>query len=260
MKKIFIIASLIIFNYSNAQTGVNTDDPKATLHVKLDSSATDIAPGIISPLLTGNQLKAKDNLYQSAHIGAIVYVSEAANPTSNKTVHVVREGYYYFDGTVWRGFEADKQSEDDATRFLGGTVYVYMDGNLPSNAEMLANEFVIGGGNNHNYTIGTLSEVSNKGRIKNLRGNGYTISNTYSGIFDIKFDLPLDEIYGISVNIYDTYASGSNDPNPATPGTSLNTNDNAQVAYISNGIIRIKTGNDGGQLANRSFTFLVTGK
>lgn len=58
---------------------------------------------------------------------------------------------------------------------------------------------------------------------------------------------------------------GGNIPSGASPvttdvGMRLTTNDNAQVAYISNSIIRIKTGDSSGGLGNRSFTFLVTGK
>nr|WP_297308927.1 hypothetical protein [uncultured Flavobacterium sp.] len=40
----------------------------------------------------------------------------------------------------------------------------------------------------------------------------------------------------------------------------ITTNDNAQVSFISDHIIRIKTGDDPGNKSNRSFTFLVTGK
>ncbi|WP_313376642.1 hypothetical protein [Chishuiella sp.] len=77
----------------------------------------------------------------------------------------------------------------------------------------------------------------------------------------IKFNTALTNIYGISVNILASYGSkNTGTPDSTQPGTTLATNDNSQVSYISNSIIRIKTGNSVGALSNRSFTFLVTGQ
>lgn len=260
MKKYFIIMMALVAYNGNSQTGINTYDPQATLHVKEDVNDPNLAVGIIAPLLTGNQLKAKDNLYQTAHTGAIVYVTQAANPTTTKTIHVTKPGYYYYDGVVWRGFESEIEIVDDATRFLGGTVYVYFNTlTVPSGGQTIPDSRVIGGASGQSYPVGTITEESSKGGIMSLLGNGYTISNESPGIFDIKFDVPLEEIYGISVNIYDAYGP-SDTPDPLTPGNTLKTTDNTQVAFISNSIIRVKTGNSLGQLANRSFTFLVTGQ
>lgn len=250
----------LVMYHVNAQTGINTNDPKATLHVKEDITNPNLAVGIIAPVLTGDQLKAKDDLYETVHTGAIVYVTQAASPTTPKTIHVTKPGYYYYDGVNWLGFEADIEIVDDATRFLGGTVYVYLNSSsVPSGGQTIPDSKLIGGSTGQSYTIGTITGQSSKGGIMSLLGNGYTISNQSPGIFDIKFDVPLEEIYGISVNIYDTYGSGDT-PIESTPGTTLQTTDNTQVAFISNNIIRVKTGNASGSLSNRSFTFLVTGK
>ncbi len=158
------------------------------------------------------------------------------------------------------GVPVIQTTNTDATRYLGGTVYVRFN---TTSGGTLANAKVIGGANGTSYSIGTLTASSSKGGINSVIGNGYTISNPAAGIFDIKFDTVLNNIYGISVNIVDAYGSGSStivDPDPSTPGNPLFTNDNTQVSFISNSIIRIKTGNSAGNLSNRSFTFLVTGK
>ncbi|WP_449399117.1 hypothetical protein [Chryseobacterium wanjuense] len=94
---------------------------------------------------------------------------------------------------------------------------------------------------------------------------GYTISNPSNGIFDILFNVPLTEIYGISINIVDAYGyNGGNQggsiglgqsPDATVPGSILFTDDNAQVSFISDSILRVKTGNSAGTLSNRSFTF-----
>jgi len=251
--------TLIAFN-GKAQTGINTINPKATLHIKADDTKPNQAVGVIAPLLTGNQLKAKDNYYNAALTGTIVYVTSAANPTSTKTENVNKEGYYYFNGRIWKGLEADLDPEGDATRFLGGTVYVYFDSMIGYEGS-LSSHFMIGGYMGYLYNLGTHDEYSQVGGIQKILGNGYRISNPSQGIFDIEFDTPLEEIYGISVNIYDTYPeSPSFNPQSESPGGVLKTTDNTQVAYISNRYIRIKTGDSTGELSNRSFTFLVTGR
>ncbi|MFZ4927963.1 hypothetical protein [Chryseobacterium sp. Mn2064] len=89
------------FAYDTGYFGLNTYDPKATF--ELASSPADLtrADGLIGPKLTGNELKAKDGLYEINQTGAIVFVTAAASPTTAKTVNVTKMGYYYFNGTVW---------------------------------------------------------------------------------------------------------------------------------------------------------------
>ncbi|SEV93475.1 hypothetical protein SAMN05421841_0266 [Chryseobacterium wanjuense] len=263
-KTLFTVILTVLSHVFYAQVGINTPNPQATLDVVGQEKNLRKVDGIIAPRLAGNQLKAKDGLYGSSQIGAIVYATSPASPVSTKTQNVTAVGYYYFDGSVWVAFNTSKNI-NDATRYLGGTVYVKFQQQSGGN---LSNSKVIGGTENTNYNVGTVSQTSLKGGIDSVIGNGYTISNPRSGIFDIKFDNPLTQIYGISVNIVDSY--GYNDGNQSNipagtgstatePGMRLLTNDNAQVSYISNSIIRVKTGNSNGGLDNRSFTFLVTG-
>ena len=92
---------------ANAQTslgkvGINTPSPNATLDVTGNPTDTNAADGILAPRLTGNELKAKDALYDTPQIGTLVYATAAANPTTTKTINVTSEGYYYFDSNkVW---------------------------------------------------------------------------------------------------------------------------------------------------------------
>ncbi|AZA77962.1 hypothetical protein EG359_11340 [Chryseobacterium joostei] len=66
-----------------------------------DTNST-IIDGFKSPRLTGDQLKAKDNVYSANQTGSIVYVTAATNSPSVKTINVTDIGYYYFDGAVWK--------------------------------------------------------------------------------------------------------------------------------------------------------------
>jgi len=150
--------------------------------------------------------------------------------------------------------------QEDATRFLGGTVYARF--NQSSNGTLSSGSVI-----SSNYAVGTnnTSVTPRAGGINSIIGSGYKVSNPSNGIYDIQFNTAYTQIYGISVNIVDAYGVGSGvpagkNPEPEKAGASIATNDNAQVAYISNGIIRIKTGDSNGVLSNRSFTFLVTGR
>ncbi|MGG5209549.1 hypothetical protein ACQWU4_11425 [Chryseobacterium sp. MIQD13] len=103
MKKTLFLIGILSFTFSNAQVGINTGVPKATLDITglpSDNTKTD---GLIAPRITGNELKAKDALYASGQTGAIIYATAPASPITPKTVNVTTAGYYYFTGTVWTG-------------------------------------------------------------------------------------------------------------------------------------------------------------
>ncbi len=100
-KHIILISSILISNISYSQVGIDTDEPKATLDIKASPLNEKKIDGLIAPRLTGNQLKANDGKYGADQIGAIIYATAAASPTTDKTINVTNAGYYYFDGTVW---------------------------------------------------------------------------------------------------------------------------------------------------------------
>lgn len=106
MKKNTILLAILLFSglayAQEGRVGINTTEPKATLDV--EASPTDLTKtdGFIAPRLTGNQLKNKDSNYTNNQTGAIVYATEAASPTTAKTINVTEAGYYYFDSNVWQ--------------------------------------------------------------------------------------------------------------------------------------------------------------
>jgi hypothetical protein len=106
----------------NAQVGVNTDTPKATLDVMGKPSDVTVADGFIAPRLTGNEIKAKDALYGTDQTGVVVYVTAAASPVSTKTANVTATGYYYFDGTVWQSLQS-KTSITDKWFYMPSIVF-----------------------------------------------------------------------------------------------------------------------------------------
>jgi hypothetical protein len=98
------VFSLLFCGGAFAQVGVNTEAPKATLHILPANTDSSTPEGIIAPNLTRAQLISKDNQFYGNQRGAIVYVTDLSGTTSTKTNLVAAIGYYYFDGTVWQPF------------------------------------------------------------------------------------------------------------------------------------------------------------
>ncbi|MFY1046818.1 hypothetical protein [Chryseobacterium sp. GP-SGM7] len=99
MKNYFIIVLFfVICHNAKAQVGINTNDPKATLHIGPGVSTT-VADGIIPPKLTGDELLARENRYGTDQDGAVVYVTQGRTSATNsvKTIGVTSRGLYIFD-------------------------------------------------------------------------------------------------------------------------------------------------------------------
>lgn len=103
MKRIF----LLLLGFSSigllqAQIGVYTDSPKATLDVYANSIDGSTAEGMSAPRLTLSELASKDSKYQADQTGSIVYITNVTGTATSKTRNIISAGYYYFDGTLWQ--------------------------------------------------------------------------------------------------------------------------------------------------------------
>lgn len=126
MKKkiLFILLLLTVVFRANAQVGVNTENPKATLDVSATKTDGTTAEGIIAPKLSLQQLVVKDAKYTADQVGTIVYVNDISGTASTKTANIKKVGYYYFDGTLWKSFDqgwglTGNSGTDGAVNFLG---------------------------------------------------------------------------------------------------------------------------------------------
>ena len=107
--KIYIsyLLFVLIPVFINAQVGINTNNPQATLEVSHTSNS--ITPsGIIAPRVSLNYLVENDGLYKTEQKGTIVYVEDLLlsedNGITSSTVDINSNGYYYFDGIKWSNF------------------------------------------------------------------------------------------------------------------------------------------------------------
>lgn len=139
IKNLYSIAFIFIVSFSNAQVGVNTDTPAATLDIKEKRSGTvndaAAADGFISPRLTKSELAAKSaTAYDTPQKGAIVFVTDAASPSGNppslsEVANIDTPGYYYFDGNVWIGIPSGKID----LRMVGASNHLTMDAGINGN-------------------------------------------------------------------------------------------------------------------------------
>lgn len=108
MKKSYLFSALLFSFAMNAQTGrvgINTENPKATLHVEASASDANVLDGIIPPKLLGDQLKLKN--YTADQTGAIVYVTAVPTTLTGQVANISKKGYYFFDGTIWQSYQND---------------------------------------------------------------------------------------------------------------------------------------------------------
>lgn len=112
MKKILLGLIVLSFHAYDAQVGIDTALPNATLDIVAKPTDLSKIDGMIAPRLTGNELKGKDNLYTANQNATIVFATAAASPTTAKTVEVTKAGYYYYDAVLgkWVAFQSSTGS------------------------------------------------------------------------------------------------------------------------------------------------------
>lgn len=108
MKKVILTIGILAGVSSTfaqvGRVGINTDDPKATLHIKADKDNKDNNPGLIIPNVS------MDKLNEEGHEeSTLVYYSDGSNSAyinqnDQSTTENIgsKKGFYYYDGTDWQ--------------------------------------------------------------------------------------------------------------------------------------------------------------
>ena len=133
----FIISALVLSavtanaQVKNGMVGINTDEPRATMHIEPGVSES---KGLIIPRITAAQMKTMTNL---AHFGAdhhaiITYLKEQL-PLADRTgklVDVADPGYYYYDNTTgvqkWKTFGGGAEQDFKAIPTSSPGFYNYL--------------------------------------------------------------------------------------------------------------------------------------
>lgn len=160
-----------------AQVGIGTTTPQATLDITGEPTISTTLDGVIAPRITGDQLRAKT--YTAAQTAALVYVTAADTAPAGQTIDVTQIGYYFFNGTVW--VVVAPQSDDwtttgnantnAATHFLGTTIdedLVFKRNNIPSGWL---------NGTNTTYGVNSLNRLTNNGVFNTAIGQTALYAN-----------------------------------------------------------------------------------
>lgn len=108
MKKVILTIGILAGVSSTfaqvGRVGINTDDPKATLHIKADKNNKDNNPGLIIPDVSKDKLDTGEPVEST-----LVYYSEGSNSAyinqnNQSTTENIgsKKGFYYYDGTDWQ--------------------------------------------------------------------------------------------------------------------------------------------------------------
>lgn len=101
MKRILLpIFILGLASSAYSQVGINTVTPKATLDIAASPLSDNKSEGILIPKLSGDDLRAKNDLYNEDQNGTLLYVTSADTQPLGKTSHVTSVGFYSYDHSL----------------------------------------------------------------------------------------------------------------------------------------------------------------
>ena len=134
-KFILVTGCLLSITFFNAQVGVNTTQPKATLDVAGNPTDSSKLDGVLIPRLSGDQLVQKN--YSTDQTGAMVYVNQVPTSNTGQIINVKEVGFYLFDGSKWKSLNAPSYF------FMPSLVLPTNSANLPSYATFNTGVFTI---------------------------------------------------------------------------------------------------------------------
>lgn len=138
---------------ANAQVGIGTTTPNASLDVVGNATNATSIDGIIAPRISRTNLISK-TAYAAAQTGAIVYVNDITGTAdAGATANINTIGYYYFDGTKWMKFTPTVD-----LRLVGTNNHITQDAGVGNNGSSVgtgANNIGIGQNALNSVTTGS---------------------------------------------------------------------------------------------------------
>lgn len=106
LKKLLFISLTMFFFKVNAQVGIGTENPKATLDVvaaNKTGSSTNVE-GILIPRVSRERVQSMVNVEKST----LVFVDDVTSGSPDENME--QEGFYYFDGALWTDVAPKKEA------------------------------------------------------------------------------------------------------------------------------------------------------
>ena len=224
MKKKLLFSLLsfyFILNYGqNKNIGINTTDPKTTLHINANSTGT-VAEGLIIPRLTGDQIKNMP--VTTTENGMMIFATSGAASPSGTAININSEGFYFWNSVnnVWEKLNANPANTAwalsgntaTATSFLGTTNNIDL--------QFKRNNTLIGKLSTNNVSFGSRAlNSATTGIYNNALGGSALYYNTSGG-------------YNNALGVYSLYSNTTGTGNNGTGHQSLynNSTGNYNSAY-----------------------------
>lgn len=184
VKLILALVVLLCFTMqSKAQSiGINTIDPKASLHI-MASENVSLAEGLITPSLTRQQLIDKDAVYGIDQTNTLIYITDLSGITTSKTKEITSIGYYFFNGTSWQPFLIEPWNKiNTLEKATSNTDSIYQQGKVVVKGNTIGTV----NGTQAALTVHTADASFNNVRVG--KGNQNLARNTALGYNALSFD------------------------------------------------------------------------
>ena len=228
MKKKLLFSLLsfyFILNYGqNKNIGINTTDPKTTLHINANSTGT-VAEGLIIPRLTGDQIKNMP--VTTTENGMMIFATSGAASPSGTAININSEGFYFWNSVnnVWEKLNANPANTAwalsgntaTATSFLGTTNNIDL--------QFKRNNTLVGKLSNSNISFGLYAlNPATTGSYNNALGY-YSLGQNTTGTYNNALGM-----YSLRVN---TTGAGNNAIGYYSLGSNSTGNYNSAYGYQS---------------------------
>lgn len=232
MKKIAPLFLVISSLFVNAQVGVGTTSPAATLDVTATNptgTATNV-DGILIPRVS----RERAQLMAATPTSTLVYINDVASGTAGgTTVNVTSVGFYFFNGTIWEKIAAG----------------ISNDWSLIGNS---------GTSSSTNF-LGTTDDTDLIFRRNNLRAGRLGLDNTSFGLNSLNPTTTGTRNTAIGANVLNVNTTGTRNTAIGENTMFLNTTGGENVAMGAGSLYSNTTGNQNTSIGRNSLTTNSTG-